>query len=252
MWSGDGKAWTNLGGNSGYDYINNSEVVRDGWIYDDGTYFWVVYGNTDAIIQTTTLSLAKTTNFLDWQFVGHIDLSGAAANVNMVFAGKWFVTDDGNPHIVVPVASSYPSNMNLYEIHPTNSTMTTWSNPVSVAVSGINNLIDPYIVKKGSTYYLWYKNETTKYIEVASSTSPFSGYSVIHSGDWAGWGANCEAVTVVQIDSNTWRAYMERYIAQTGMAWSESTDDWVTWTPLVNITGADFVARSGDFYKRTR
>jgi hypothetical protein len=252
LWSNDGKDFEYLG--SEYDYINNDEVVRDAWLYDDGGTYWMVYGNTDGAIVTTTLSLAKSVNLKDWEFVGHIDFSEAMANVNMVYAGKWYIDDSGNPHIIAPVSNDglNDAGFTLFETHPLDDEFLTWSTPAQITGTSLpNNMIDPCLVKKDTTYYLFFKNENTKYIEVASSSSPFSGYTMLHTGNWAGWGSGVEAVTVLRVGT-IWRAYMERYVAHTGIAWSESADDWSTWTALASVTGAPFEVRSGGVFKRNR
>jgi hypothetical protein len=85
------------------------------------------------------------------------------------------------------------------------------------------------VVKREGTFYLWYKNETTKYIEYASSTSLTSGYTVVESGDWAGWGSGLEGMTLVHLEPDTWRIYFDDYNNDV-FYWSESDDGWATWS----------------------
>lgn len=238
---------------SSYNYVNNGEVVRDAWMYDDRSTYWMVCGNTDGSIVTTTLSLARSSDLTGWTFVTHIDFSAAMANVNMTYAGKWFLDDWGVPHVIAPVSNDglNDNGFVLFEVHPLNGQMTSWSTPVPLLGSGLpNNMIDAVIVHKGDYYYLWFKNENTKYCEVARSISPFSGYTMWKSGNWAGWGNQVEAFSLIQSDS-IWRIYMERYAAGTGLAFSISSNDWSTWNSLTNIT-APFTARSAGIFTRVR
>lgn len=249
--STDGLTFTELGAD--YNYTDNTEIVRDGWLYDDGQSYWMVYGNTDATVITSTTGLLRSQNLKDWALVTHIDWSAAMTGVNMVYAAKWFVTDDGVPHVVAPVTDTglLHTNFRLFETHPLNAAMTSWSAPVQIGGTGLRgDMIDPFIVKKGSTYYLWYKYRTTQQIEIISSADPFTGYTLYQTGDWAGWGSGVEAMTVRQFGS-TWRVYMDRFQAGTGMAYSESTDDWATWSSLTGVSGP-WTTRSGDIFKRSR
>ena len=57
------------------------------------------------------------------------------------------------------------------------------------------------------TYYMFYKNETTKFIEVLIGTSStgvenVTNWAVAESGNWAGWSNNLEAPNVTKIGNN--------------------------------------------------
>ncbi|MGW9528366.1 hypothetical protein ACWHAM_11520 [Paenibacillus terrae] len=81
-------------------------------------------------------------------------------------------------------------NFKAYAITAANSNLATtaWSAPVELAGIG-SNYIDTFIVKIGSTYHAFTKNETTKYIEYAIAPSLTGPYTFQGTGDWANWGS---------------------------------------------------------------
>lgn len=127
----------------------------------------------------------------------------------------------------------------IYEVHPTNDALTTWTAPIEVFTNALENVIDAFMVKIESTYYLWYKDETNSYIEYATSTSPTSGFTKIKNDNWAGWGSGLEGQSLVQMDSSTWRIYLDRYVAL-GIYYSDSTDGFQTWSAKALISNNQF------------
>lgn len=238
LWqSENGEIWKEADGVTNPVYADAVEILRDPWIYDDGTYYWCVYGHATGSNIVANAGLAKSTDAINWTKVTNIDCSAAGA---LCYAGKWFVDPaDSSVHVIIPVlAVDNTSPAVLYEIHPTNAAMTTWSTPVQITGVGFpSSIIDPFMVYKSGTYYLWYKDEragTYGQILISSSSSPFSGYTTYKTGDWAGWatGGAMEAITVEQINANVWRVYADNLGGNGayGLSFSESYDDWATWT----------------------
>lgn len=115
-------------------------------------------------------------------------------------------------------------------------------NPLTHSVDGLTeitgtnlppDIIDAHIYKKDEKYYMIYKNEDTKLIEIAVSTQLTSGYTVIKSGDWAGWGHTFEGNALIQLPNGKWRLYMDDYSSD-GIYYSDSeTDDILgNWSPV--------------------
>ena len=174
------------------------------------------------------LGISSSPDLVHWTKVVNISFPGQV----WVWAPNWFIDPaDGSVHIYIPCeADTTDNNFKIYELHPTNAGMTTWSTPLNIGLG--TNKIDPWMVYRSGTYYLFYKDETAKYICLASSSSPTGEFSIIKTGDWAGWGDNMEAPCVVQIDSSRWRIYMQ------GGWYSDSIDNWATWSEKANITTA--------------
>jgi hypothetical protein len=151
-------------------------------------------------------------------------------------------------------ANGNPGPFVQYHIEPTDLTgLTTWGSPAEIedVADSYPNTIAGFIIRKDGTYYLWVKDESDvgsggKYNVVLSSSSPFSGYTPFKVSNWAGWGQHTyEGAYPVQIDETTWRVYMDHYIVGGRIEYSESTDDWATWTTPVQITAPAPVTRNG-------
>jgi hypothetical protein len=231
MASNDGIRWNFLSPSSFYNDPTGS--VRDPSIVRYKNLYYICYSK-NAFADGNTFAIASSPDLVNWTYLA--DVTMVTGTGNHVWAPEFFVDTDGAAHIFVAVGANTDTNMQIYETHPTNASLTAWSAGTQVTGSNLPaNMIDPFVVRKGGTYYLWYKNETTKYIEYASSASLTSGYSVIGSGDWAGWGNTLEGESLVQLDGSTWRIYLDRYTAQ-GIYYSESTDNWSTWSAKTLIT----------------
>ena len=229
LWqSDDGIDWMLL--NGGPSYSAPEYVIRDPSIFKhtDGKYY-ICYTNNNISPQNftgTRFGVASSPDLAAWTHICWVDFGGAS----YVWAPEWFIDDDGSVHVFVAV------DFSIREIHPTNSSFTAWSSPVTITGTDFPvYMIDPYMVKLGGTYYLWYKNEVSgqKYIEYASSSSLTNGYTVIKSGDWAGWGQK-EGECLVRLDDQIWRIYFNDIIGAT--YYSDSYDNWQTWTAKVLLT----------------
>jgi len=221
LWqSDDGISWNLL--NGGPSYSAPEYVIRDPSIFKhtDGKYY-ICYTNNNTSPQNftgTRFGVASSPDLVAWTHVSWVDFG----SVSYVWAPEWFIDTDGSVHIFVAV------DYIIKEVHPTNSTFTTWSGPVIV----LNGGIDPYIIKLGGTYYLWYR-DNAKYIVYASSSSLTGGYTTIKTGDWAGWGKR-EGDCLVLLDNGVWRMYFNPELG--AVYYSDSFDNWQTWTAPLLIT----------------
>lgn len=240
-------------------YTPSFGTVRD-------TSMW--YSNQTYYIAHTTGGVGGSTNFA---IASSLSMFGPYTTIALVnctnvqnCATVWGVTPfvdpaDGSFHILTSISTNSGNGpFAPYRIEPTDSTFTNWNNPTlitGVAAGAYTNTIGEFILRKGSTYYLWTKDENAgaggKYQIVFSSSSPFSGYTTNKIGDWAGWGSNVyEGVYPVLFGDSEWRAFQDRFSNSTGEYWSKSDDDWTTWTtPLLIPT--DGIIRNGILWKRT-
>lgn len=155
--------------------------------------------------------------------------STSAVSAAQTWAPELFVDSDGSVHVLL--SCQVGGVHRLYKMTPTTAgDYSAWGAPT--AITGTNfpagNMIDPYIIKSGSTYNLFYKNDDTKFICRARSTSPFTGYTVDKTGDWAGWGPNFEGFSAVRLDSSTYRAFIDN---EGNGIWYSDSVDLDTWTP---------------------
>lgn len=234
LYSLDGIDWTELPQPSVYDPPAGASV-RDPSLLRWRGRWWIAHsanlGQFDLIVSDDLVS---------WSFVQSVDL-GATYNSGWCWAPQWFVDDDGSVHVFVAADTDAGSSedMQFKEVHPTTDDLTgSWSSPADVTISGgPAGVIDAFVVKKGGTYYLWYKNEVTgeKRIEYASASSLLGPYTPVGIGDWAGWGSGLEGESLVHLGGARWRIYTDKY-TDLGIYYSDSDDDWATWTPKALVT----------------
>ncbi len=250
--SNDGKKWSYLSQQPLYTPASGTlrdpslMVIDPNAFYSPQptTAYWLCHTNEGSPLGFDVIS---SPDLEAWTLVHHVDCTSIASLVH-VWAPEWFIDSDGSVHVFVACSNSGTTAFQIYETHPTNAAMTTWSNPVLVTGTSLpTDIIDPFLVKAGSTYEIWCKDDSTKYIIVLTSTSLTSGYIVAHSGDWASWGSALEGPSLLQVDSSTWRIYFDKY-TQLGIYYSESTDSRATWSAKALIT-SPFIPSHGTYLR---
>ena len=240
MASDDGKDWSLL--KKSLILVPTSGNQRDPTLFKFNDNYYIAHTNST----NKHFTILESENLAEWTYHKDVNMGNIPA-LNLVWAPQWFVDDDGIPHIFTACSTSgVTTNFQIYETHPLVPTTLNglWSSPAFVPITGENNVIDPFVIKKNGTYYLWYKEEDTDYIQYASSLSLLGTYTNVETGDWAGWGTPREAPVLVKIDTDTWRMYLNEHSGLDSVAiyWSESSDNWATWTTPVAITSPWIVA----------
>ncbi len=142
---------------------------------------------------TQKFVLRKSRDLLTWSSVGEvIDVTDSLPGTSICYSAEWFVGTDG-PHLMIPVDTAGNANTwRIYETHPTNAAMTTWSSLVKLTVPDLGqaaagNGYDPFIIRVNGVYYLFTQcgSDTVVY----SSSSLTGTYTAIRTGDWATWNA---------------------------------------------------------------
>ncbi|WP_228469544.1 glycoside hydrolase family 43 protein [Paenibacillus sp. JNUCC31] len=187
---------------------------------------------------------------MNWTFVRNVTLS-TPTTIAHTWAPEWFKDSNGSLNIIVSISPGNYENFKPYVITAINATLssTTWS--AATELAGIApNYIDTFIVKTGSTYHAFTKNETTKYIEYATATSLAGPYTFKGTGDWAGWGSWVEGPALVQLDNGSWRIYFDGYSTQK-YYYSDSVDGFQTWSAKQEIAGLTGLVRHMTVLKET-
>jgi len=99
--------------------------------------------------------------------------------------------------------------MQVYETHALNPGFTSWSDPVLITINE-SNIYDPAVWLIDGTYYMWLSNQSTRYVELARASSLLGPYTMIETGDWAGWGNNFEGPTMYATSPTSWNLAMEQ------------------------------------------
>lgn len=224
-------------------YYNPGDgLTRDPSITYYGGKYWLAHTNAIASPPLDEFTIASSTDGVTWSAPSYVSTAGGLSTDN-TWAPKWFLdpADSGlsSVHVFVSIAQDGTNDFQIYELHPTAADFSTWSDPAAITVTGVSWLIDPFIVYKGSTYYLWYKSSAT-YICYASASTLTGTYTNVQTGNWAGWGSLQEGPSVLNLGGSPvrWRIYMDDYQDSNTLGqlnYSESTDDWSTWTAKVPI-----------------
>jgi len=131
--------------------------------------------------------------------------------------------------VIVSIAQTTCSNcFRPYIFTAQNSALTAWSGPVQMGGLGFN-YIDTYVVRSGSTYHAFVKNETSKFIEHWTSASLTSGWS----GQGSLWTSGHEGPAVLQMEDGTWRIYIDRYT--NGGMWTATSSNLNSWSGLSSV-----------------
>jgi len=202
-----------------------TDYIRDPSITFYNNKFWIAGTSTGA--STDLIPVYSSSDLTTWTKIVDIDTSALGAPYSYSWAPTWFIDADKSVHILFSNNKNWMGE--IYEMHPTNAAWTTWSNLVQVTGTSFPTImIDPFLLLVDNTYYLFYKDDDTDFICLATSSSPFSGYTVIHTGDWASWGQR-EGICVSKVDDIHWRAYFNTTLTN-GIYMSESDDLFATWT----------------------
>ncbi len=168
---------------------HGSDVVRDTSLLATtlGGLFYIIHTPTIAGTGNNYVDLASSPDGMVWTYITSVDCS-SVSGIENAWAPEWFA-DAGAPHgyrvfLAIDSPSIAGGNFQIYEIHPTNSTFTTWSTPSALTGTGLTavNMIDPQIIKVGSVYYLLYNRTSAGgTVGVFSSSSLLSGYTALYT-----------------------------------------------------------------------
>jgi len=238
--STDGKAWTEVSASPIVTLPDGVWRQRDPSVLFHNGYYWVAHTMANAlagIIPSNSFRITRSTDLTTWEAVYWKDVVCDIASVKHVWAPEWFVDPaDDSVHIIVAIGTT-DVNHQPYEVHPLDDRWRFWSTPTLITGAWRSGVIDMHIQKIGSTYHCFAKDERAdpKYVEHYESSSLLSGWTLADSGDWAGWGDTVEAPCVIDVGSGTYRIYLDAYTGN-GIFWSESSDDFATWTTPVECT----------------
>ena len=227
-------------------YTPPSGLIRDPSImrHTDGRYYVVYTVNWTG----TQFGIASSTNLTNWTFVRNVTVP--LSGIHNTWAPEWFIDPaDNSVNVIVSLSTGSYGPFKPYRFRALNTALSSWAAPV--ALTGFNtNHIDTYIVRSGSTYHAFAKNETTKYIEHATAPSLNGPYTFVGTGNWSGWGSGLEGIAVTQLDNGTWRIFMDAYSSR--RYWYADSSNLNTWSARIEVPGglSGFI-RHGTILKET-
>lgn len=147
------------------------------------------------------------------------------------WAPEWFV-EGGRVHIILSMSTG--GGFVPYLMTALDSSFRAWSWPVPIKGIGADH-IDTMVVKEGSTYHAFTKNETKKVIEHAVAQSLGGPYRFVAPGPW---GSYVEGPTVIQLPNGSWRLFLDAY-TRNKYLYSDSPNlyDWGNPKELPGLSG---------------
>lgn len=230
-------------------YTPPTNRIRDASLFKhtDGSYY-ITYTTHTWQDVSTTIGFARSSDRVNWTFL--YDYTVPIADLSRAWAPEWFVDSDGSVSIIVSCSVAGDEWIfTPYLLKSTNSALTAWSSPAALSGIGANHIVT-FIVKTGSTYHAFTKNETTKYIEYATASSLAGSYTVQRTGDWAGWGGTREGPALIQLDNGGWRIFFDGY-GDGSYYYSDSYDTFATWSAPKKLPGISGTARHFTVIKET-
>ncbi len=237
--SNDGINFTSLGSEV---YTPAKALLRDPSIMRaaDGLYY-VAY-TTDW--SGSTFGIAKSTDLKTWSHVA--DVPVALPGVTNVWAPEWFRDRDGSLKLVVSLSKGGTQGpFAAYALKALDASFVTFGAPQPM--QGLeHNTIDTFVIQHEGQYVAFTKNETTKFIELATAPALEGPWTLQKTGDWAGWGGPSEGQALVPITGADgkpgWRIYFDDYT--TKRYWySDSFDGLQTWTAKRELGGVSGTVR---------
>jgi hypothetical protein len=214
-------------------YGGPTGVLRDPSImrHRDGKYY-VAHTLQSWDTRSAAFAIASSVDLVKWTSVATVDAQ--VADVAHTWAPEWFKDSDGSINLIVNIDTSAAEwSFRAYKFTATDDTLTKWGGPTTIGIGP--NYIDTFIVRSGSTYHAFSKNETTKYIEHATAASLNGPWTWVGKDDWAGWGSGKEGPALFQLASGEWRIVMDKYSG--GGCLHASSSDLNKWSATSEIPG---------------
>ncbi|MFC4531188.1 glycoside hydrolase family 43 protein [Sphaerisporangium dianthi] len=218
-------------------YKPPSGLIRDPSVmrHTDGYYYLVHTTNWTG----NTIGFARSADAVTWTFLRNVTV-GLNGSTGSTWAPEWFKDSDGSVHVIFSASTTGTAGQfRPYRITATDGSLSAWTAPVALGIPA--NYIDSFVVKAGSTYHNFLKNETTKYIEHATATSLNGPWQFTGVGNWAGWGSGLEGPALTRLPDGRWRLYFDNYSG--GRYYYTDSADLYSFGPKYELPGLSGVAR---------
>jgi hypothetical protein len=213
-------------GNSGFagptDNLRDPSIMK----YSDGKYYvaFTTPEGKGCCGTDLSFSIAASADLMTW--ATYTTIPSGVAGTQTTWAPEWFKDSDGSVNILVSIDPG--GGHRTYLFKATDSTLMNWAGPTEMGIGP--DFIDTFVVLLGATYHAFTKDSTTSYIEHATASSLTGPWTFVGTGDWAGWGVHREGPSVIQLPGNVWRAFIDGYGSGGHEMYTDSTDNFATWT----------------------
>jgi MYXO-CTERM domain-containing protein len=215
-------------------FAGPTNVLRDPSIikHTDGQYY-IAYTLKSWTTTSASFAIASSPDLKTWTF--RTEVPAQVSGVKDTWAPEWFKDADGSVHLIVSIDTD-TTQFKSYLYTASDNTLSKWGAPVPLGIGP--NYIDTFVVKVGALYHAFTKNETTKYIEHATSDALTGPWTFVGKGDWAGWGSGKEGPALFQLENGQWRLFMDCY-GNCGFLQASSSDlnSWSTTSKVPVLSG---------------
>jgi len=223
--STDGKVWTPLE-RPGWS-PPGCQPRNSGLLWRNPYFYIALRSDTDE----HDVKIWRTSNLEDFDLLTTVTFPTLTEPGTGVFSPEFFTDTDGAVYLLVRNCERHDAPPTrewwLYGTKATASDLSTWDSPAKITGDFPDSCLDPFIVKDGADYLLWfthYPDTNDQWVLYAKSSSPLSGYVVQKTGDWAGWGTPRQAPHLIRLSDGSWRIYMTPLSGTGGCYYSETSD----------------------------
>ncbi|ATI11082.1 MULTISPECIES: hypothetical protein [Acetobacter] len=225
--SDDGVAWQHVPTEMLFDA---EHTMRDASItYHGGRFVLACTASSFAAGYQDRFSVWQSTDGRHWDFVTDVQCALNGVSAHQTWAPEWYHDPaDGQLRLVVHCIIGTGGSQ-VYEMHPLDDLLISWSVPQLITLAGYPQVIDSFPLCIKGQWVLFFKDEAARQIQIATATSPTGPYTVQTSGNWAGWGSGVEGPSALYLgddaDGNTMlRVYLD---AQgNGISYSDAVGKW--------------------------
>lgn len=232
---------------------HDSTMCGDPQVLFNGGKLWIMCSQGIDLSWTgTTVEIASSVDGNTFTYVASVDFSDVVSGLKPeAWGSSWFVDTDGSVHLIASGTTDATAGINgffIFEKRALDASLTSWSASTLITGTGFPSAIpDPVIEKVGSVYNMFYSNwngGAIQSLDVAQSSSLTSGYTVVETGNWSGWGANYEAPALINLGGNNWRIYLDAFGGR--MDYSETSAGLTSGWSGPATTVAPFILRHGN------
>lgn len=225
--SDDGEDWTHVPTELIFDSLH---TMRDPSVtYFNGKFYIACTAGSFQTGYQDRFSVYESTDGRHWKFLTDVVCVVNSVTSTQTWAPEWFHNPvDNTLRLVVHLC--FGNNLSqVYEMHPTDDTLQTWSDPVHIALGSYTSVIDSFPFYYKDRWVLFFKDESLMQIQIATASEPAGAYTVLTSGNWAGWGSPVEGPSVLPLgldgDGNTMiRVYLDAM--GRGISYSDAVGAW--------------------------
>jgi len=219
----------------------SNKIVTPTIMYKDG-YYYVAHPNIQTIADmVSTITIIRSTDLVTWSHVATFDVSTIENGITCVQDTNWFIDDDGVVRLIIGVTTAERfTDFYFAEIHATSADLTTWSDVAEITGAGWTaQKIDPYLIKIGTEYCLFWKDDVNGTFRISKSTRLTSGYTLWKDLTSLSGIYKVEGPCLIKINGG-WRLYMDAWNDQ-HMFYTDSLDNLNTWSAIGWALSAPYI-----------